>query len=144
VNVAPDHVRQWFSELDIHPERYRFDTHAGFDFTSGSFGEIGAQFRTQERFRGIPVTLRFELMDLQRDGFSFRLIRPALPVWGAFLIEQAADGAAAVTLQVGEDTPQSAWFLRLHPVRAAVQHQIDGEMANIKSSIERTFPPPQP
>ena len=144
VNVAPDHVRQWFSELDIHPERYQFDTHGGFNFTSGSFGQIGARFRTRERFRGILVTLHFELTDLRENGFTFRLVHPALPVWGAFLISQEADGAASLVLQVGEDAPQAAWFLRLPFVRPAVQHQINGEISHIKSSIESAFPPLQP
>ena len=144
VRVAPDHVRQWFMELDSHPERYRFDTHAGFAFISGSFGEVGARFQTQERFRGIPVTLRFELTGLGKDGIYFRLIRPALPVWGAFVIGQAKDGTATLSLQVGENAPNAAWFLELPLVRSAVQNQISGEIAHIKSSIESIFPPPQP
>lgn len=142
VDVAPDHVRQWFRELATHPERYQFDTHSGFVFTSGSFGEIGARFQTQERFRGITVKLHFELTELSEDSFSFRLTRPALPVWGAFEIGETADGTASLALLVGEDAPQAAWFLRLPLVRSAVQRQISGEVAHIKSAIEKVFPAP--
>jgi hypothetical protein len=85
------------------------------------------------------VTLRFELTGLDEDSFSFRLVQPPLPVWGAFVIGQAPDGTAELALQVGEDAPWAAWFLRLPLVRSAVQRQISGEIAHIKSSIERAF-----
>ena len=144
LSVDPDHVRQWFKELDAHPERYQFDTHAGFVFTSGTFGQIGSHFRTRERFHGLPVTLQFELTEIDEDRFTFRLTRPALPVWGAFLIQRAADNTTVLSLVVGESARQAAWFLRLPLIRAAVHRQIRGEIAHIKSSIENSFSPPEP
>jgi hypothetical protein len=144
LGVEPGTVRQWFRELEAHPERYQFETHAGFTFTSGSFAQIGARFCTRERFCGVPVTLEFRLTEVSEDGFAFELTRPALPVWGAFRIEQAADSTTVLSLIVGENTPWSAWFLRAPPIRTAVQHQISGEIANIKSSIEGTLSSPEP
>jgi hypothetical protein len=139
VSADPDHVRQWFRELDAHPERYQFDTHAGFVFTSGTFGQVGSRFRTRERFYGLPITLYFELTEIGEDRFTFRLTRPALPVWGAFLIQRAAENTTALSLVVGESARQAAWFLRLPLIGAAVQRQIRGEIAHIKSSIESSF-----
>ena len=144
IGVSPDRVRQWFKELDAHPERYQFDTHAGFVFTSGTFGQIGSHFQTRERFYGLPVTLYFELTEIGEDRFTFRLSRPALPVWGTFLIQCAADNTTALSLVVGESARQAAWFLRLPLIRAAVQRQICSEIAHIKSSIENWFTPPEP
>ena len=144
LDVSPDQVRRWFEELSTYPERYQFGTHAGFVFTSGAFGEIGARFRTEERFRGLPITLHFELTELGEASFTFRLVRPALPVWGSFLIGQTASGTASLALVVGEDAPRAAWFLRLPLVRSAIQRQISSEIAHIKSSVERVFSPPQP
>ena len=143
VGVGPDLVRRWFEELEAFPERYQFETHAGFVFTSGAFARVGARFHTREQFYGFPIALHFELTEVGEYQFTFRLTRPALPVWGAFLIQQTADGTTVLSLVVGETARQAAWFLRVPFVRSAVQRQIRGEIANIKSSIESTFPPPE-
>jgi hypothetical protein len=143
VGVDPDLVRQWFEELEAFPERYQFETHAGFVFTSGTFAQVGARFRTREQFYGLPIVLHFELTEVSEYQFAFRLIRPALPVWGAFLIQQEADDTTILSLVVGETARQAAWFLRIPFARAAVERQIRGEIANIKSSIENTFSPPE-
>jgi hypothetical protein len=136
VRVAPELARQWFIELQAYPERYQFGTHAGFVFTSGIFGEVGARFRTRERFRGLPLTLAFELTEVGESSFRFRLVRPALPVWGAFVIEGTGVNTTSLSLVIGEDRHRGAWFLRLPVVRGAVQRQIRGELAHIRSSME--------
>ena len=143
VSIGADLVRQWFEELETFPERYQFETHAGFVFTSGTFAQVGACFRTREQFYGVPIVLHFELTEVSEYQFTFRLIRPALPVWGAFLIQQEADDTTVLSLVVGETARQAAWFLRVPFIRAAVERQICGEIANIKSSIESTFSSPE-
>ena len=146
VGVAPDLARRWFIELGTYPERYQFRTHAGFTMTSAAFGQVGARFQTRERFYGLPVVLRFELTEVTETGFLFRLLSPPLPVWGAFLIEQAADGelVTALSLVVGETVRRGAWYLRLPLVRGAVKRQIRSEIAHIKTSMEATFSSPEP
>jgi hypothetical protein len=136
VRVAVGAARRWFMELETHPERYRFETHAGFTFTQGNFGEIGARFQTRERFWGLPLTLSFELTQVEAQRFHFRLIRPRLPVWGAFTIEETGDGTTVLRLDVDGTTRLGAWMLRLRPVRGAVRRQIHGEVEHIKASME--------
>jgi len=131
-----DRTRQWFLELESHPERYRFETHAGFTFTQGDFGEIGARFQTQERFHGLRIRLGFELTEIADTRFQFRLIRPPLPVWGAFAIEQANGATTHLRLEIGGTTRLGAWLLRLPLVNGAVQRQIRSEIQHIKASIE--------
>lgn len=128
-------ARRWFVELETHPERYQFETHAGFTFTRGNFGEIGARFQTREQFWGLPLTLSFELTRVEDACFRFRLARPPLPVWGAFTIEEAGDETTALCLAVGGTTRLGTWFLRLPLVRSAVRRQIRSEVEHIKASI---------
>jgi hypothetical protein len=136
VEADVDQARRWFLELENHPERYRFETHAGFAFTRGNFGEIGARFQTRERFHGLRITLGFELTEVADTYFQFRLIRPPLPVWGAFVIEQANDATTHLRLEIGGTTRLGAWVLRLPLVNGAVQQQIRGEVEHIKASME--------
>ena len=136
VRVAVGAARRWFMELETHPERYQFETHAGFTFTQGNFGEVGARFQTRERFWGLPLTLSFRLTQVEAQRFHFRLTHPRLPVWGAFTIEETGDGMTALRLDVDGTTRLGAWMLRLPPVRGAVRRQIRGEVAHIKASME--------
>ena len=140
VNVSIAQARQWFMELETHPERYRFETHAGFAFTQGNFGEIGAHFQTWERFYGLKLTLCFELMAVGDTHFRFRLIRPALPVWGAFGIEEAPGDTTNLSLEIGGTSHLGAWLLRLPLVRGAVQRQMRGEVEHIRASMETIYP----
>jgi hypothetical protein len=136
LNVRIAQARQWFMELETHPERYQFETHAGFAFTQGGFGEIGARFQTQEQFYGLKLTLRFELTEVGDRHFRFRLIRPALPVWGTFVMEEAPGDNTDLSLEIRGTSRLGAWFLRLPLVRGAVQRQIRGEVEHIKASME--------
>jgi hypothetical protein len=140
VNVRIAQARQWFMELEEHPERYHFETHAGFTFTQGNFGEIGARFQTWEQFYGLKLTLRFELTELGDTRFRFRLIRPALPVWGAFAIEEAPGDGTSLSLTIGGTTRLGARLLRLPLVRGAIRRQIRGEVEHIKASMEAIYP----
>ena len=136
VYVSIAQARQWFLELERHPERYQSETHAGFAFTQGNFGEIGARFQTWEQFYGLKLTLRFELTEVDDKHFRFRLICPALPVWGAFAIEEAPGDNTSFSLTIGGTTRLGAWLLQLPLVRGAVQGQIRGEVEHIKASME--------
>jgi hypothetical protein len=140
VDVRMAQARQWFLELETHPERYRFETHAGFAFTQGGFGEIGARFQTWERFCGLRLVLRFELTEVGDAHFRFRLVRPALPVWGAFVIEEMPSHNTSLSLEIGGTTRLGAWFLWLPLVRGAVRRQIHGEVEHIKASMEAIYP----
>lgn len=133
VNVTPAQAQAWFLSLRDHPERYRFATHAGFRFTHGSFGEVGARFETQERFWGARLTLRFELCEVGAQHFRFRLLAPPLPLWGAFII---AGTTAPITLrlEVGATTRRGAGVLRL--LSGAIRPQIQAEVDHIQTAME--------
>jgi hypothetical protein len=139
LEVSIAQARQWFMELETFPERYQFETHAGFTFTQGSFGEIGARFQTREQFYGLKLTLRFELTDVGDRHFRFRLLRPALPVWGTFDLEEAPGDSTNLCLEIGGITRPAACFLQFPLVRDAVQRQIRGEVEHIKASLEATY-----
>ena len=138
VEVSQEAARQWFLELKEHPERYQFDTHAGFTFTQGDFGEVGARFETQERFYGLRLTLRFELTAVGDTEVRFRVLRPPAPVWGAFILEAEASQQTLLTLRIGSDSQAGATFLNLPLFRGAIQRQIQAEVENIRDSMERT------
>lgn len=140
VNVRMAQARQWFMELETHPERYQFETHAGFAFAQGNFGEIGARFQTWEQFYGLKLALCFELTEVGDAHFRFRLVRPALPVWGGFVIEEAPGDITNLGLEIGGTSRLGVWFLRLPLVRGAVQRQIRGEVKHIKASMEIVYP----
>ncbi len=141
VNVRVAQARQWFVELETFPERYQFETHAGFAFTQGNFGEIGARFQTWEQFYGLQLTLCFELTEVGDRHFRFRLVCPALPIWGAFvIIEETPGDNTSLSIEIGGTTRLGAWFLWLPLVRDAVQRQIRGEVEHIKASMEAIYP----
>lgn len=137
VDVDAGDARAWFLSLEAHPERYRFETHAGFTFTQGDFGQPGARFETREAFYGLKITLHFELTGVSTTRFAFRLRR--LPVWGAFSIEADAPGKSILRLDVGASTRTGRVLLQLPLVKRAVRRQIQGEVANIKTSMENIF-----
>ena len=137
IGVPVQEARQWFLALQDHPERYQFDTHAGFTVTNGTFGQEGSRFQTKERFHGIPIMLAFELTKVDLCSFRFRLRRPPLPIWGSFLLEPAAGNTTKLSLEIGATAPISAWFLSLPLVRKSVQGQIQREVDHIQTSMER-------
>jgi hypothetical protein len=139
VDVSPPQARAWFLSLADHPERYVFDTHMGFTFTRGSFGEPGARFQTEERFRGLTQTLKFELTEVGDDRFSFVLRAPVPGVWGTFRLSRRADGTTDLSLTIGSDHRPARWLLGVPPVRSAVQTQIRREVAHIKHSMESIY-----
>jgi len=128
-------VRQWFLELEEHPERYQFETHAGFRFVEGGFGEVGARFQTTERFAGIETTLDFELLSVDGYRFDFAVLRPPVPVWGAFVIEPLGTSQTRLRLLVGGKSVLGNAVLRLPLLHGAVQRQIQREIDHIAQSI---------
>lgn len=140
INASAAQARQWFLSLKAHPERYQFETHAGFAFTKGNFGEIGARFQTWEQFRGLKINLHFELTETSESHFRFRLLRPPLPVWCAFrLIEETADDTTNLHLEAGGTTSLGQWFLQLPLVKKTIQKQIQSEVDHIKDSMEAIY-----
>jgi hypothetical protein len=138
VDVSVEQAREWFLSLKQHPERYQFDTHDGFQFVEGSFGEVGARFMTRERFLFLKLELPFELTEVGDSGFQFRLTRPgSLHVWGRYDIDRAGGGGTALSLVVGSETRVGQVALRAFPVAAAVQRQIQREVDHVKASMER-------
>ena len=136
VQANVDQTRRWFIELETHPERYRFETHAGFAFTRGNFGEIGARFQTWERFFGLKITLGFELTEVAHAHFRFRLVRPPLPIWGAFILDRAHGETTDLRLTIGGTSRLGTWLLRLPLIGDVIRRQIRGEVEHIKASIE--------
>jgi hypothetical protein len=140
VKISTTQARQWFLSLRAHPERYQFETHAGFAFTKGDFGEIGARFQTWEQFHGLEINLHFELTETSESHFRFRLLRPPLPIWCAFrLIEETADNTTNLHLEAGGTTSLGRWFLRLPLVKKTIQKQIQSEVDHIKASMEAVY-----
>lgn len=140
VDVTPAQARQWFLSLKEHPERYQFATHEGFEFVEGDFGEIGARFKTREKFYFLKLELLFELTEIRESAFRFRLIRPEnLQIWGEFRIEESGEGKARLTLDIGSLTPLGQTALASYPVAAAVRGQIEGEVEHIKASMENVY-----
>ncbi len=136
VRVPVDFATAWFLALADHPERYAFESHAGFVFTQGEFGEPGARFQTEERFAGlVKLVLKFELTEVEDHRFIFSLLSPARDVWGYFELEPASPNSTHLRLAVGSHRSFQRRLLGLPPVRGAVQHQIEGEVAHISRSM---------
>lgn len=137
VEVPMETAREWFLSLEEHPERYRFDTHEGFEFLEGGFGEVGARFRTRERFLFLKLELVFKLAEVDERAFSFWLARPScIGVWGRFEIEKGSAGHSRVSLHIGSETRLGQLLLRFFPVATAIHRQICEEVRHIKQSME--------
>ena len=136
VGVSSAQARQWFLDLQGHPERYRLETHAGFRFTEGDFGAVGARIETREQFYGVALALRFELLEVGQTSFRFVLTRPPLPLWGVYLIEDAPGGGVDLRLEVGGTRRWGELLLRCPLVGRAVRRQIRGEVDHVRASME--------
>jgi hypothetical protein len=136
VRVTSAEGRQWFLDLESHPERYQFETHAGFAFSRGNFGENGARFQTWERFLGLTINLHFELIETSNTQILFRLIRPPLPIWCAFAVKEVTGDTIDLSLKVGGTSRAGEQLLRLPIVRGIIQRQITSEIEHIKTSME--------
>jgi hypothetical protein len=139
VGIPAGKVRQWFLELEEHPERYQFATHGGFAFTRGRFGEVGSRFQTWERFHTLRLGLHFEVVAVGPDSFAFRLLQPRLPVEGAFRIEQLDEGRARLSLTIEGETRLGQVLLACPLVKGAIEKQIRGEVEHIKASMEELY-----
>jgi hypothetical protein len=140
LGVSVEQARQWFLSLEEHPERYRFYTHQGFEFVEGSFGKVGARFKTRERFFFLKLELLFELTEVGESEFWFRLARPeSVQVWGRFDIDRDGEEGSALCLAVGSETRVGQLMLRCFPVATAVHRQIHREVAHIKASMESVY-----
>jgi hypothetical protein len=139
VRIRADQARQWFLELETCPERYQFETHEGFAFTQGSFGQAGARFQTIERFYWLRIALSFELIEMGEQYVRFRLIRPPLPIWGAFVLTEVDAGCTRLCLAIGGTARLGTWVLRTPLIRGAVQRQIRGEVEHVKASMEAAY-----
>lgn len=140
VEVPVGVARDWFLSLQHHPERYAFETHQGFEFEEGGFGEEGARFRTRERFLFLTVELLFELTEVGQTDFCFWLVRPsAIGVWGRFKIEEISEGQSLLSLSVGSETRAGQLLLRFYPLAAVIHKQIQREVRHIRRSMERVY-----
>jgi hypothetical protein len=139
-DVPVDAARHWFLSLKDHPERYRFDTHAGFEFQKGSFGQVGARFTTRERFLFFWLELPFELVEVRDTAFWFRLCRPSwIEVWGRFEIQEQEGAQSTLSLHIGSETRLGQLLLRCYPVAAVVHRQIRHEVRHVRSSMEQVY-----
>ncbi len=137
VNVSASQARGWFLSLNDYPERYRFGTHEGFVFVRGDFGEVGSRFKTREKFPLLKLELLFELIEIDKTSFRFRLIRPAgLGIWGAFMVEEPSSESVLLRLEIGSTSRLGRLALGFYPVTAAIRGQITGEVTHIKASME--------
>ena len=136
VRVPLEEARDWFLSLEEHPERYEFETHEGFQFVEGSFGEVGARFKTQEKFLVLRAELLFELTGIYESEFRFRLIRPFSGIWGRFDLEEIGPNETSLSLLIGSETRGGHLLLSCYPVATVVHRQIQREVAHIKRSME--------
>lgn len=140
VDVTVEQARDWFLSLREHPDRYQFDTHEGFQFVEGDFGEIGARFKTREQFLFFKLELLFELTEVEGSAFWFRLIRPvSMGIWGRFDINAGEEKGTRLSLDIGSETRAGQLMLRCYPVAVLVHGQIYREVSHIKRSMERAF-----
>jgi hypothetical protein len=139
VKASAAQARQWFLSLKTHPERYQFETHAGFAFNKGNFGEIGARFQTWEQFHGLKFNLHFELTETSKSHFRFRLIRPPLPIWCTFRLIEKPDNTTDLYLEAGGTALLGLLFLQLPLVKGTIQKQIQSEVDHIKASMEAVY-----
>ena len=138
VDAPAEEVRDWFTALEKEPERYQFGTHEGFEFVEGSFGALGARFKTREQFLFLTLELLFEITGIHESQFTFRLIRPiSMGTWGRFQIDEVAGSQTRLSLEIGSTSWAGRLVLRFYPVAVAIQRQIDGEVDHIKTSIEQ-------
>jgi hypothetical protein len=139
-DVPVEAARDWFLSLEEHPERYAFETHDGFEFVEGGFGEIGARFRTRERFLFLKLELLFELGKVEENAFWFWLVRPSSPgVWGKFEIGEDGEGHSTLTLSIGSETRVGQILLRFSPAATLIHGQISDEVEHIRRSMERVY-----
>ena len=139
VDISTQQARQWFLSLKTHPERYQFETHAGFAFTTGNFGEIGARFQTWEQLHGLEINLHFELTEIGESHFRFRLLRPPLPIWCVFRLIEETGNTSDLRLEVGGTAPLGVWLLRLPLIKGTIQKQIQSEVDHIRASMEAVY-----
>lgn len=140
VDVTVEQARNWFLSLREHPDRYQFDTHEGFRFVDGDFGEIGARFKTREQFLFFKLELLFELTEVRESVFWFRLVRPmSMGIWGRFDIASGGEKGTRLSLDIGSETRAGQLMLRCYPIAVLVHRQIHREVSHIKRSMERTF-----
>lgn len=139
IDVSPAQARAWFMALGDHPERYQFDSHSGFVFTRGRFGEVGALFETQEQLGRIRLTLRFELTRVTARQFDFVLRRPIASIYGRFALGPTCQGRTQLELAVGSPDIGKRLLLHLPIVRSAIEHQIRQEVEHIRKSMESLY-----
>jgi hypothetical protein len=139
INVTPEQAKAWFLALDEHPEWYQFESHDGFTFTEGQFGEPGARFETEEVFLGIRRQLKFELTEVDDDRFTFQLHQPIESVWGYFALEPVGTKATRLTLAVGSEETLQRLLLQAPGVHTAIKRQITREVEHIKASMEAHY-----
>jgi hypothetical protein len=137
VAIDSEGARQWFLQLKDHPENYAFASHAGFIFTEGDFGEVGARFFTIERFHGFPLKLSFRLSAINATSFTFDLLKPLSNIKGEFSITQHENNTCTLTLTVSTGSNYTHRLLSIRPLYSAVQQQISREVNHIKTSMER-------
>jgi hypothetical protein len=138
VHTPLPQAKQWFFELGDHPERYEFESHQGFTFTQGDFGEIGAEFKTEERFMGVSQTLKFVLTDVGEQHFTFKLKQPLSDIWGRFVLSESPSSATELRLEIGGTNAFKRLLLRMPLLSQAIRSQIQSEVEHIKASIENT------
>jgi hypothetical protein len=138
INAPLQDTRRWFLDLSDHPERYEFESHEGFTFTEGAFGETGAKFRTQEHFMGVTQTLKFTLTEVEEHQFTFQLRQPIREIWGRFVLNEITPNTTELRLEIGGNTQPKRILLKMPVISQAVRSQIRREVEHIKQSVERT------
>ena len=137
INVSTEQARDWFFSLEDHPERYRFDTHNGIEFVQGSFGKVGARFKSREKLSVLKTELLFEVTEVGETWFRLKLINPSwVDAWATFSIQELSPDSVSLQIEIGSDTRRGQLWLKFSPVAGAIREQITGEVNHIKKSLE--------
>ncbi len=139
-----ENAKKYFEKIENEPEKYAFDTHLGIKPLEGNLSEKGSIFETSEKFFLVPVTLKFISLGIQKNSFSFKLIKPLsfLKIKGRFHVKEIEEGTAKIYLTIFSKASGILEHLILaiifiSPIRILIRKQLKRELKFIKSRIEK-------
>ena len=70
IGASSDVIAQWFRNLEMFPENYKFNTHQDLRLISGNWGEISSIIQTSERIGIFQLFLQFTFISVDKYEFS--------------------------------------------------------------------------
>ncbi len=147
IDAPVKQVEEWLRSLESNPEKYQFDTHQGVRVLSGKLSKVGAVFATKEKFLGMMMELKFQVVKVSKSEFEFVLISlgwlKKLGVRGKFVLVPVAVDQTVLQLIVFNKMDgfgkriMAMMLLYLSPVRFLVARQIGKEVRLVKREVEK-------